>query len=279
MNDFDNIYNQAIKISQNIVEDIRFGRVLNLEGLHTVAEQICQFMNSNSNFMKILNSVQDKNQYLFSHPVNVTFIAYVIGKWMNMKQLELYHLVCAGMLHDIGKAKIRDSILNKAEKLTDKELETVRSHTVIGYNILSGLNILDADVLSGVLSHHERQDGSGYPHGLRGDQISLFGRIISIADIYDAITSTKAYKMKSSPFKAVEEIYESSFRCLDPQICQVFMNHITDYYYGIQVRLNNEQIGEIIYINPEEKTKPIIRCENQYFDMSTERELEIVELL
>ena len=279
MNKVNDIYNQAIKVSQNLVEDIRFSRGINLETVQACATQICDCLNKNSNIMEILISVQDKNRYLFSHPVDVAFIAYVIGKWMSLKQPELYHLVCAGLLHDIGKAKVKDRILNKPDKLTEQEMEKVRSHSVIGYQILADLNCLDEVILTGVLSHHERLDGTGYPYGLKGEEIGIYGRIIAIADIYDAITSTKAYQAKSTPFKAIEEIQASSFGTLDPRICQVFMNHVIDYTYGSQVRLSNELIGEIIYINPVEKTKPIIRCENEYFNLTVERDIEIVELL
>jgi HD-GYP domain-containing protein (c-di-GMP phosphodiesterase class II) len=276
---FEDVYNQSIKITHNMVEDIRFSRNFNLELMKKCSEQICEYLNKDRNILTLLNSVRDKNPYMYSHPVNVAFISYVIGKWMNLDKTELYNLVCAGLLHDIGKAKIRDSILNKPNKLSDTEMELIRSHPVMGYKILESLGDLESDILLGVLSHHERQNGTGYPNGLKGKQISLFSRIIAVADTYDAITSTKAYRTKSSPFKAVEDILDCSFASLDPQICQIFMNHISDFYYGSQVRLSNALIGEIIYINPTEKTKPIIRCENEFLNLSKERNLEIVEIL
>jgi HD-GYP domain-containing protein (c-di-GMP phosphodiesterase class II) len=276
---FEETYNQAIKTSHNLVEDIRFSRNVNLEPIKACSGHICRYLNSNTNILSLLNSVQDKNPYMFSHPVNVAFISFVIGKWMNLHNSDLINLVLAGFLHDIGKAKIRDSLLNKKEKLTEKEMETLRSHPILGYRILEGIDDLDPEVRLGVLSHHERHDGTGYPMGLKGKDISLFGRIIAIADIYDAITATKSYRIKSSPFKAVEEIQTSSFGSLDPEISQTFLKNILNYYYGSIVRLNNELVGEIIYVNPEERTKPLIRCENEFHNLSIERDLEIVEIL
>jgi HD-GYP domain-containing protein (c-di-GMP phosphodiesterase class II) len=216
---------------------------------------------------------------MYSHPVNVALISYVIGKWLHLKRSDLPRLVQAGMLHDIGKAKIRDSILNKSDSLTQQEMAAAKSHAIMGYKILISLDIVDKDILLGVLSHHERLDGSGYPAGLKGASINLFGRIIAVADIYDAITSTKVYHGKSTPFKAVEEIRESGFQSLDPEICQTFMTNISNYYYGSHVRLNNELEGDIIYVNPEERTKPVIRCDGQYFNLSKERNIEIVDIL
>jgi HD-GYP domain-containing protein (c-di-GMP phosphodiesterase class II) len=216
---------------------------------------------------------------MFSHPVNVAFISCAIGKWMNIDRTELINLVCTGLLHDIGKAKIRDSILNKPGTLLAAEMEIMKTHPAIGYKLLESLGSLETDILLGVLSHHERQDGSGYPNGLKGKQISIFARIVAVADVFSAITSTKAYKMKTSFFKAVEEIQENSFGYLDPQICQIFMNHILNYYCGSQVRLSNELVGVIVYINPTEKTKPVVRCENSFFNLTKERHLEIVDIL
>lgn len=272
-------YNQAIKISRNIVEDIRFGRELYLYPVKICSIQICQHLNFDSNILTLLHSVQDKNPYMYSHPVNVAFISFVIGKWLNMDCLHLVNLVRAGLLHDIGKAKIRDSLLNKTEALTIEEMERMKSHPVIGYKILDNLNEFDSEVLQGILLHHERMDGSGYPLGLEGEKINLFSKIIAIADTFDAITATKAYSKRNSPLKAVEEIQANSFNHLDPYICQIFINNIIEYYNGRTIRLSNEQVGNIVYINPIEITKPLVRCENEFHDLSVERDVEVVELL
>jgi putative nucleotidyltransferase with HDIG domain len=272
-------YNQAIRISRNIVEDIRFGRNLYLDPVRICSIQICKYLNDHTNILTLLNSVQDKNPYMYSHPVNVAFISLVIGKWLNLDYLNLVNLVRAGLLHDIGKAKIKDSLLNKADKLTLEEMEKMKSHPVIGYKILDNVNTFEPEVLQGVLFHHERMDGTGYPIGLKGEKINLFSRIIAIADTFDAITATKAYRKKNLPLKAVEEIQANSFKYLDPYICQIFVNNIIEYYNGSPIRLSNEQVGNIVYINPIEITKPLVRCENEYHDLSVERDIEVVEFL
>ncbi|HWT75971.1 MAG TPA: HD-GYP domain-containing protein [Mobilitalea sp.] len=276
---FEETYHQSIRISQSLVEDVRFNRSINLTPVKTCAGHICRVLDSNSNILNLLNSVQDKNPYMYSHPVNVAFISFAIGKWMNLNNSDLINLVLTGLLHDIGKAKIKDSLLNRPGKLTEGEMATVRSHPYLGYKILEGLGELEQEVLFGVLSHHERMDGTGYPGKLKDKEISLYGRIIAIADTYDAITATKCYHPKSSPFKAIEEIQECSFGCLDPMICQIFIHNIQNFYYGNTVRLNNEQVGEIIYVNPEERTRPLIRCENEFLNLTKERDIEIVEIL
>jgi HD-GYP domain-containing protein (c-di-GMP phosphodiesterase class II) len=271
-------YNQAIRILRNIVEDIRFGRELYLTPVKMYSIQICKYLNDDTNILTFLNSVQDKNPYMHSHPANVAFISFAIGKWLNLDNLKLENLIRTGLLHDIGKAKIKDSLLNKADTLTSEEMEKLRSHPVIGYKILESVNIFDPEVLQGVLFHHERMDGTGYPLGLKGEKINLFSRIIAIADTFDAITATKTYHNKKPPLKAIEEIQANSFNHLDPYICQIFVNNIINNYTGRAIRLSNEQVGNIVYFNPVEITKPIVRCENEYHDLSVERNIEVIEI-
>ncbi len=272
-------YDQAIKISRNIVEDIRFGRDLYLYPVKICSIQICKYLDFDTDILTLLNSVQDKNPYMYSHPVNVAFISLVIGKWLNLECKDMVNLVRAGLLHDIGKAKIKDSLLNKTDRLTIEEMEKMKSHPVIGYKILDNINEFDKEVLKGVLFHHERMDGTGYPLGLKGEKINLFSRIIAIADTFDAITASKTYSKKSSPLTAVEEIQANSFNHLDSFICQIFVNNIIDYYNGRAIRLSNEKVGNIVYINPIEIAKPLVLCENEYHDLSVERDIEVVELL
>jgi len=189
-------YNQAIRISRNIVEDIRFGRKLYLNPVDTYSIQICKYLKDNTTTLTFLNSIRDKNPYMYAHPANVAFLSFVIGRWLHLDSLKLGNLVRTGLLHDIGKAKIRDSLLNKPDTLSLDEMEKLKSHPVIANKILESVNLFDSEVLQGVVFHHERMDGTGYPLGLSGVKINLFSRIIAIADTFDAITATKTYSKK-----------------------------------------------------------------------------------
>jgi retron-type reverse transcriptase len=202
-----------------------------------------------------------------------------VCKWLNLDNKKLENLVRTGLLHDIGKAKIKDSLLNKADALTLEEIEKLKAHPVIGYRILDNVNIFDPEVLQGVLFHHERMDGTGYPLGLQGEKINLFSKIIAIADTFDAITANKTYRKKNSPLKAIEEIQANSLNHLDPYICEIFIKNIIEYYCGRETRLSNEQVGIIVNFNPIELTKPLVRYENKIHDLSVERDVEVVEIL
>lgn len=216
---------------------------------------------------------------MYSHPVDVALISYIIGKWINLDQSKLENLVCAGLLHDIGKSKLKDDILNKDKALAADEIEKLKTHPVVGYKLISSANAFNIQVLQGVLFHHERMDGSGYPLGLKGEKINIYSRIIAVADTYDTIISGKVCKKKDSPLKALEIIQENSMLQLDMAICKIFIDNLIKFFNGRAIRLNNEQIGSIVKINPAAIAKPMVCCENEYYDLSVEKELEIAELL
>lgn len=275
MKSLEETYNQSIRASQNIVEDIRFSRKLYLESVDLCSMQICNFKKHDKSILMLLNNVKSANPYLHSHPVNVAFLSLVIGVWLGLSDNKLLNLVKAGFLHDIGKAKIKDSLLNKSDQLTMEEVRTLKSHPVIGYKILKGTKKYDIEVLCGVLFHHERMDETGYPVGLKGEYINLISRVIAIADTFDALTSDKAYRKKYSPLEALEEIKENCTN-LDLNICDIFLKKMINYYCGREVRLSNERTGNIVSINPEKISKPLVRCDDDHCDLA-ESDLEIVE--
>jgi len=271
-------YNQAIRVSRNIVEDIRFGRKLYFDPVDMCSAQICKYRNEDTKILTLLNSTKDKNPYMYSHPVNVAFYSFVIGIWLNLDASKLQNLVRVGLMHDIGKAKIKDSLLNKQDALTLEEVEKLKSHPVIAYKILESIGKYDTEVLGGVLFHHERMDGTGYPLGLKGENINLFSRIIAIADTFDALTSDKAYRKKYSPLQALEELKVSSL-ILDKNICMIFISKMLGYYCGREIQLSNERIGKIITVNPKNLAKPLVCCDDEYFDLAEDGDIEIVEIL
>lgn len=273
------IYNQAAKILRNIVEDIRFGRKLYFKPIERCSIEICTYLNDETNIWSLHSIHQNKHPYMYSHPVNVAFLSFAIGKWMELDYVKLEKLVLTALLHDIGKSKIKDSLLNKVEPLTSDEMERMKSHPVIGYKILDCVKKFDMEVLQGVLFHHESMDGTGYPLGIQGDKINLFSRIIAIADTYDAYTANTAYGQKMTPLKAIEEIHANIYHRLDQYICDIFAHNIIDHYIGSTVRLSNEKLGNIVSMNPRVITRPLIRCEHGEYDLSVEGELEILEFL
>uniref|UniRef100_A0A7V4NFI6 HD domain-containing protein n=2 Tax=Fervidobacterium pennivorans TaxID=93466 RepID=A0A7V4NFI6_FERPE len=144
--------------------------------------------------LAIATAIDKRDNYTHLHSKNVARISLEIGKRMGLSQQELEKLEFSAILHDVGKIGIPDSILLKPGKLTDEEYKIIKNHTVYGAEILSQVKYVDEAILSGALEHHERLDGSGYPYGKKGEEISLFGKIIGIADVFDALSSKRTYK-------------------------------------------------------------------------------------
>ncbi len=181
-------------------------------------------------FAKTLDA---KDKYASGHSERVTRYALVIAKEMNLPQDEIDRLAQAGILHDIGKIGISEIVLNKNGKLDSKESEEMRSHPVIGRDILAPISQFQ-DIAEIVYYHHERYNGEGYPEGLVGEDIPLLSRIIAVADTFDAMTSTRAYREKIGRDKTIEEIKSNSGTQFDPKVVEAFLKVVD--------RLDNDDV-------------------------------------
>lgn len=170
----------------------------------------------------IINTLYEKSQREMHHSKRVSAICAEIASKMNFDQDHINQMKIAGLLHDIGKMGISEEILNKAGKLTDEEWKQMKRHSEIGYRILSSANEF-SEIANYILEHQEKWDGSGYPNGLKGKEISLEARIIAIADAYDAMTSDRTYRKKMNVNEAIEEIQRYTGIQFDPEIVEIFV--------------------------------------------------------
>ena len=173
----------------------------------------------------ILNALFEKNPREMMHSKRVGEIAEQIATKMGLSEETIHNLKTAGMMHDIGKIGIDESILNNPGRLTDIEWEEIRRHPEIGYRILNTVSEF-SDIATCVLEHHEHWDGRGYPRGLKGDQISLEARIVGFADAYDAMTTSRTYRNALDEPNALEEIQQCAGTQFDPDIVQLFTDEM-----------------------------------------------------
>lgn len=185
------------------------------------------------------------DEYTFKHSVDVATMAMIIAKAYGLSEKEIYEIGIAGLLHDIGKAKIPNEVLNKPDKLTNKEFELMKMHSTYGYQILKEKGNISNSVLLGVLQHHEKINGKGYPSGVASDKISLYARIISIADIYDALVTERPYKKAFSQRDAVEMIMSMTGE-LDIGAMKSFLESIILYPVGMTVQLSNGEKAKVV---------------------------------
>lgn len=172
-----------------------------------------------SSFLSILAY----DYYTHTHSLNVSVYAICLGKHLGLSEKDLEELGTSALLHDIGKSKVDSKIINKDGKLTQKEFELVQEHPALGWNILVKLGIKNKNILSGVRNHHEKIDGSGYPDSLKGDNISLFAKVIAICDVFDALTTKRSYKDPVKTFNTLLLMKQDMKNHLDGKLINQFI--------------------------------------------------------
>jgi HD-GYP domain-containing protein (c-di-GMP phosphodiesterase class II) len=244
---------------KNAMESIRYGTSLDVKPVRdSVCRMIDELMDV-SDTMVNLQDLKSNDQYTFSHSVNVCVLSLITGISMNYSEDKLRELGIGAMLHDVGKTRIPNEILNKPESLTKEEFDIVKKHTSYGYELLKKSAILSTYASYIALTHHERYDGEGYPLGLRGEEIHEFARIVSIADVYDALTSDRIYKKRVHINEAVEYLIGMGDHQFDYNIVRNFIEHITIYPPGTCVLLNTGEKAIVVDVNKRYPNRPIIR--------------------
>ena len=199
----------------------------------------------------------DENTYL--HSLSVTVISIAIGTELELNKEQLCNLGVCAMLHDIGKIEIPIEIISKPAKLTKNEYDIVKTHTSLGGSYIVKNKEISNDIYLGVVSHHEKFDGTGYPNGLKKKEIPLFGRIITVSDVYDALTANRPYRTPIKPFEAIEYIMGGAGTSFDYDIVKAFLKRIEPYPIGACVRLSDGRRGKIIRKNYNFPLRPVIK--------------------
>ncbi|MBU3100218.1 MULTISPECIES: HD-GYP domain-containing protein [Clostridium] len=272
LNDFsNNIY----KFLNNIAGNSK----LDLTEIRTMSKEILDKNNDYSSILKSITNSRNIDEYLTRHSVNVAFLSSMLGKWLNLPQKDLTLLTFAAFLHDIGKVKVNQKILNKPSKLTKLEFEEIKKHSVYSYELVRTIPYLDESVSLAVLMHHERLDGSGYPLHLKEDKINTFAKIIGIADTFDAMTSDKVYNKKQNPFKSLEIMQYECMATLDYYYLTTFIKQILNYYTGEMVKLSDNRIGKIVKTDINNISNPLISVDSIFIDLKNEKDLFIIDLV
>ena len=206
----------------------------------------------------MLNALKTTDDSTYAHSVNVSIIARMIGTWMDFTTKELNDLTLGALLHDIGKCSIPEEILKKRGKLLPKEYDQMKMHTTYGYGILRNQD-LSPEVMDVALHHHERTDGSGYPHALTGQAISDYAAITAIADVYDAMTSPRIYRSAMCPFDVIATYEREGLQKYDARCITRFLRKIADSYINCDVMMNNGQVVRIINTNENRLTRPMVQ--------------------
>jgi HD-GYP domain-containing protein (c-di-GMP phosphodiesterase class II) len=253
------LHGEANKIVRHMMDDIRMGQQIQIDRVEPLVENMVDSIFRNQDALLPLARLKNHDDYTFEHSVSVCALLVAFGRGMRLSKEVIKEMALGGLLHDVGKARIPDEILNKPGKLTDDEYVRIQSHVAQGMLVLdqtSGIGEIARQVTG---QHHERFDGSGYPHRLAGGGISLYGQMAAIVDVYDAISSERVYHKGMSPTQALKKLLEWSAHHFDPQLVQAFIRAIGIYPTGTLVQLDSKRMGVVIEQNEKSLLEPTVR--------------------
>jgi HD-GYP domain len=253
--------NEATKITKEIMTKIRKGETLYASSnrVYDIVNDIMKELCLHHDLVLNLIEMRVMNDYHFSHNVAVCVLSIMTGISLGYDDLKLSLLGIGAILHDIGKAKIPLGILNKRGKLTTEEYEKIKLHTQKGHEILKECK--DIHHLSAAIAwqHHERMDGSGYPCGLKGSQISEFARVVAVADVYDAMSTDRIYRKRYLPHEVIEYIRDQKYSKFDPELTLAFLQNIAPFPIGCNVMLNTGEQGVVTKVTKDFLARPVVR--------------------
>lgn len=226
----------------------------------------------------MLHSMREMDNCTYTHSVNVALIAAMLGRWLKMNEDDVEVLILCGLMHDIGKLLVPKEILLKPGKLTDEEYYIIKKHPSRGYDLLKTLPI-DQRVINSCLCHHEHCDGTGYPNRLKSNEIDDFAKIISIADVYDAMTAARVYRGPLCPFEVLALFETEGYSFYEPKFLIPFLRNVVMTYMHATVLLSNGKRGEIVMLNKNSPLLPVIRCGNDFVDLSKENGVKITAMI
>ena len=272
-------FEQAVGEMSRMVTDVVLRNApLDSEKLVSDALRMLHPPTGDINVFDMVHNMRAYDDITFAHSMNVGLICNVFAGWMGFNEEEQRLATECGILRDIGKLKISESIIKKPKKLTEAEYLVVKTHPTEGYKILQRYDVSE-HVKNAALMHHERADGSGYPLGLVSNQIDKYAKMVAIADVYEAMTATRNYRGSLCPFTVIEAFEEEGLQKYDTQMIMTFLENIVNTYMLNRVGLSNGMSGDIIFINKQRLSRPVVKCGNDYIDLSKEKDVRIDKLL
>ena len=253
------VYGAAKLIIQQAMEDVRMGRALNMEAVSEVVENMSDSILRNPDALTSLTRLKQFDEYTFFHSVNTSALALSVGRHLGYERAPLLQLGTGMLLHDIGKTLVPIEILNKPGRYEAGEFEIMKQHVLRGAEILSNTTGLNDMFLKPTLEHHERVDGTGYPHRRSKADLSEFGLIAAIVDIYDAVTSDRCYHKGKTPHDTLQMLYRLGTKGhVDGALVQQFVQVVGVYPVGSCVALNTGERAIVKQFNHEAPIRPLV---------------------
>ena len=248
------IRDEAEVLVKEFSQDFRMGNGINSKKVHKTVENMVGSIFRNRDALASLVRIKSFDRYVFTHSVNVCILSLIIGRNMGLGRDKLSDIGMGAILHDIGKMLIPEYILHKPGALTEAEFAEVRKHPELGAEVISMSKDISDDSIKIISQHHESYSGKGYPLGIKGEDIHLYARIASVADIYDAMTSDRVYRRAVTPNEVLQKMYMLRFSHYDPEFVERLIKALGIYPVGTLVALNT---GELAIVRRQEATHPL----------------------
>jgi len=253
------VHQEAVVLVDGILNDVKSGQALQLDAIESLAEDMLDSLFRNHNALACLGCIREKDSYLMEHSVNLSVLMSIFGKSMQLDRSLLQQTIAGALLHDIGKVMVPDEILHKPGRLSNNEFTVMKQHVSLGQQHLLNIEGISPLTVKIVSEHHERMDGSGYPAGLCGHEISPQGRMAAIVDVYDAITADRCYHKGMTPSMAIKRLLEWSDHHLDRSLVDHFIQCIGIYPIGSLVLLESGRLAAVVEVNEFDQRLPKVR--------------------
>jgi HD-GYP domain-containing protein (c-di-GMP phosphodiesterase class II) len=250
------VQREAQIVIRDIMQDVRLGKNIESDRVKRVVNNMIDSIFANQSALASLTRIKDYDEYTFVHSINVCILCLTLGRHLNFSREELEQMGIGALLHDVGKMRIPPYILNKPGKLTEEEFNEVKKHPLYTLEVLDKSHGIPDSSKQVALQHHERYNGRGYPRGLRGEEITRFGQIAAIIDVYDAITADRVYKKAIPLHEGIRIIYQGVKEDFSQLLVEHFIQCMGIYPAGTLVLLDSEEIGIVCAVNPEKLLRP-----------------------
>jgi len=275
---FDVEYERLISLVRRIFVSNTSGIGLPIMDIRTQLEKVLAQIDE-YNVLTFRPRIVEKQDYLYHKSVLTAVTSYLLAQWCSFPKKDWVPVALAGLFHDIGMFRVDPAILYKPSRLTATEKEEMQNHTRHGYNLLKNVAAVNEGVRLAALQHHEKMDGSGYPLGLKGDNIHPYARLVAVADVFHSITLERSYSKPISPYLALEQVQNESFGKLDPVIVRTLIEKLTSFHNGMVVRLSDNRLGEIVFTDRNNPTRPLVSVNGQIVNLVTERGIHIESVI
>ena len=253
------VHSQAQGLVGNLMSSVKIGGAIDIAPIHQLADELQNSVFRNANALSCLGRIREKDNYLLEHSVNLSVLMSLFGSYRKLSPDALHQTIVGALLHDIGKILTPDEILHKPGRLSPEEFEVMKAHARHSRDILKTTEGIGELTIITAAEHHERMDGSGYPEGLKGEEISVYGRMVAITDIYDAITADRIYHKAMTPTQGLKKLLEWSGGHLDSDLVKEFIRCVGLYPIGSLVLLESGRLGVVIETNDEDQRLPVVR--------------------